>query len=80
MIEHPESNLHIHMLWRVPVESHGAFAEVIDSVWTKKNDFHSTEVKEIASDKFAAYCAKDQFRSKLNGEPLFVATGIKGIR
>jgi hypothetical protein len=79
LIEHPEANVHVHMLWRVPVESHGMFADVIDSVWKERNAFHSCDVKEITSDKWASYCVKDQFRSKLNAEPLFVASG-KGSR
>lgn len=72
-VEHPESNVHVHTLWRVPEGYDDDFTEKVEARWKAVNRFHSTDVQPIRDDGAASYTCKDHVGRALEDDPaLFV--------
>ena len=74
-VEHPGTNAHVHMLWRVPANRQHEFEQALATVWTRIHPPGSTDVKPDPDAGWAKYACKDQWGAALDGEPdLFVAS------
>lgn len=74
-VEHPETNAHAHMLWRVPAARRDEFEQVLDMIWARIHPPGSSDVKPNPDAGWAKYACKDQWGATLDGDPaLFVAS------
>lgn len=63
-IEHPETNTHAHLAWRVPVEHHARFENVLKERWGHLHPYGEATVKIIYDEAgWASYISKDQWRA-----------------
>lgn len=74
-VEHPDTNAHVHMLWRVPAVHQDEFEQVLDATWARIHQPGSLDVKPNPNAGWAKYVCKDQWGATLDGDPaLFVAS------
>lgn len=74
-VEHPDDNVHVHLLWRVPESRTDEFAEEITAHWKAASRYHSTDVQMMRDGGWAGYVCKDQIGRALEGDPaLFVSS------
>lgn len=74
-IEHPDTNIHVHLSWRVPEIRADEFAAVITDAWMATSRFASIRVEPIRDDRWTRYILKDQWGAALDGDAaLFVAS------
>jgi hypothetical protein len=74
-IEHPDTNIHVHLSWRVPECRANEFPSVVTDAWMATSRFASIHVESIRDDGWIKYILKDQWGSALNGDAaLFVAS------
>lgn len=63
-IERPETNTHAHLAWRVPVEHHAQFADVLKGWWDHLHPYGDAHVEVIHDAAgWASYISKHQWRS-----------------
>jgi hypothetical protein len=63
-IEHPETNTHAHFAWRVPVEHHACFEDVLKGWWDRLHPYGEAHVRAIHDAAgWASYISKDQWRT-----------------
>jgi len=68
-IEHPETNTHAHLAWRVPVEHHAQFASVLKGWWDDLHPYGDARVDVIHDAAgWASYISKCQWRSPYAGD------------
>jgi len=61
--EHPETNTHAHLAWRVPVEHHARFEDVLKDWWDRLHPYGEATVEVIYDAAgWASYISKDQWR------------------
>jgi hypothetical protein len=75
-IENADDNLHVHLLWTVPVHRGNEFEEfrsLIQPLWRELTEgYGSTSVDLIRDAGWAEYTLKDQFSAALEDPDLFV--------
>lgn len=63
-IEHPETNTHAHLAWRVPVEHHARFEGFLKGWWDRLHPYGEAHVQVIHDAAgWASYISKDQWRT-----------------
>lgn len=68
-IEHPETNTHAHLAWRVPVEHHAQFADVLKGWWDHLHPYGEAHVEVIHNAAgWASYISKCQWRAPHAGD------------
>lgn len=74
-VEHPTSNLHVHLMWRVREDRADNFPEAVADLWKSVSPFHSSDVQPIYDGGWARYICKDQIGLVLEGDAaLFVSS------
>lgn len=81
-IEHVTTNIHIHLLWRVPDDRSTQFEERLPVNWRMidrpHSQFYSAHVQPIRDGGWAHYVCKDQVGRTLEDDPLlFVSSRVK---
>ncbi|MXQ10949.1 hypothetical protein [Microvirga makkahensis] len=72
-IEHADTNLHCHLLWRVPETRGEEFEELLGMKWRGLIQYGSSDVQRIRDEGWALYVCKDQVGAALDSdEALFV--------
>lgn len=72
-IEHADTNLHVHLLWRVPEARGEEFEELLGKKWRGQTPYGSSDVKPIRDEGWALYVCKDQVGAALDSDDaLFV--------
>lgn len=74
MIEHPASNAHVHMLWRVPADRHSEVDVALRSVWQRIRPSGTVDVQVGPDEGWARYVLKDHWGAALDDALLFVAS------
>jgi hypothetical protein len=72
LIENPEANVHVHLLWHVPEDRLEHAGKLIKPLWRRVTRYGSTKIKHQYDEGWASYCTKQ--RPALNAPELFVAS------
>lgn len=61
VIEHPESNLHVHLTWAVPLDRCSTFEQVVAPCWSHLVPTGTVSVTPDPDEGWGRYMTKDQF-------------------
>ncbi|MBD8907659.1 hypothetical protein [Methylorubrum zatmanii] len=72
MIEHEDTNVHVHLLWKMPEGQADELADLVALGWKKiTSGYGSVAVARLHdAEGWASYCCKDLGRNRLDEEPL----------
>jgi hypothetical protein len=71
-IQHQETNIHVHLSWRVPDSRCDEFGERIGPLWREITPYGTTALKRIYSKGWGSYTTRE--RPALKAPELFVAS------